>query len=124
MFCSMPAQCYYPISLFRFDYQGCGESPGDLRDMTLTDWREDCLAVLDQVTAGPQILVGSSLGGLLMLYTALKRPHRVNALVGIATAADFPRRGFQNYPQEVRDYVCCYIHVRESMYVALRKDMY
>lgn len=39
----------------RFDYQGCGDSSGDIREMTMTDWRKDILAVLDQLTAGPQV---------------------------------------------------------------------
>ena len=48
----------------RFDYSGHGESGGAFRDGTIGAWRDDALAVLDQVAAGPQILVGSSMGGL------------------------------------------------------------
>ncbi|MEC4592734.1 alpha/beta hydrolase [Nitrospirillum amazonense] len=76
----------------RFDYQGHGASSGDFRDGTIGTWAEDAVAVLDQVTEGPQILVGSSMGGWIMLLAALARPDRVRALVGIAPAPDFTER--------------------------------
>jgi pimeloyl-ACP methyl ester carboxylesterase len=72
----------------RFDYFGHGASSGDFADGTVGRWAGDVIAVLDNLTAGPQILVGSSLGGWLMLLTALARRHRIAALVGIAAAAD------------------------------------
>ncbi len=77
----------------RFDYRGCGESPGAFEDFTLEDWRDDALAVIDSV-AGPVVLVGSSMGGWIMLLAALARPGRVAALVGIAAAPDFTEWGF------------------------------
>lgn len=73
----------------RFDYQGHGESSGRFEDGTIGRWIDDALAVLDEVTSGPQLLVGSSMGGWLMLHLALARPERVCALVGIAPAPDF-----------------------------------
>lgn len=73
----------------RFDYQGHGASSGRFEDGTIGTWADDALAVLDRVTAGPQILVGSSMGGWMMLLTALRRPERVAGLVGIAPAPDF-----------------------------------
>lgn len=76
----------------RFDYQGHGVSSGDFRDGTIGTWAEDAVAVLDAVTEGPQILVGSSMGGWIMLLAALARPDRVRALVGIAPAPDFTER--------------------------------
>lgn len=72
----------------RFDYHGCGESAGSFEDFTLEDWRDDALAVID-ATTGPVILVGSSMGGWIMLLAALARPERVAALVGVAAAPDF-----------------------------------
>lgn len=78
----------------RFDYRGCGESAGDFEAFTLADWRDDVLAVIDRLTAGPVVLVGSSMGGWLMLLAALARPDRVSALVGIAAAPDFTEWGF------------------------------
>jgi pimeloyl-ACP methyl ester carboxylesterase len=72
----------------RFDYFGHGASSGDFAEATVGRWQADALAILDAVTAGPQILVGSSLGGWLMLLVALARPARVAALVGVAAAPD------------------------------------
>jgi pimeloyl-ACP methyl ester carboxylesterase len=73
----------------RFDYRGHGASTGRFADGTIGAWCADALAVLDRVTLGPQVVVGSSLGGWIMLLLALARPERVRALVGIAAAPDF-----------------------------------
>ena len=76
----------------RFDYFGHGESDGAFLDGTISRWTEDALAILDEVTDGPQILVGSSLGGWIMLNVAVARPQRVAGLIGIAAAPDFTER--------------------------------
>lgn len=73
----------------RFDYRGTGESTGDFGDGTIGSWTGDALHVLDSCTEGPQILVGSSMGGWIMLLAALARPERVAGLVGVAAAPDF-----------------------------------
>ena len=73
----------------RFDYAGHGASGGAFRDGTIGGWRDDALAVLDRVASGPQILVGSSMGGWIMLLVALARPAHVAGLVGVAAAPDF-----------------------------------
>jgi len=73
----------------RFDYQGHGESSGAFADGTIGIWSEDALAAFDELTEGPQIIVGSSMGGWMMLLTAAKRPDRTAGLVGIAAAPDF-----------------------------------
>lgn len=73
----------------RFDYFGHGRSSGDFADGTIGRWADDAVAVIDSLTAGPQILVGSSMGGWIMLLAARARPERVRALVGIAAAPDF-----------------------------------
>ena len=73
----------------RFDYSGHGASGGAFRDGTIGGWRDDALAVLDRVASGPQVLVGSSMGGWIVLLLALVRPERVAGLVGVAAAPDF-----------------------------------
>jgi pimeloyl-ACP methyl ester carboxylesterase len=73
----------------RFDYQGHGESSGEFADGTIGSWVADAVAVLDECTEGPQILIGSSMGGWIMLLVALARPDRVAGLIGIAAAPDF-----------------------------------
>lgn len=73
----------------RFDYAGHGASGGAFRDGTIGAWRDDALAVLDRVANGPQILVGSSMGGWIVLLLALARPERIAGLVGVAAAPDF-----------------------------------
>ena len=81
-------------AFLRFDYGGCGSSEGDFADQTLAGWRDDTLAMIDQVAAGPVVLVGSSMGGWLMLLAAKARPERVVGLVGVAPAPDFTDWGF------------------------------
>lgn len=76
-------------AFIRFDYGGHGRSSGVLREGTIGRWRDDALAVLNDLTDGPQILIGSSMGGWIMLLAALARPERVAALIGIAAAPDF-----------------------------------
>jgi pimeloyl-ACP methyl ester carboxylesterase len=73
----------------RFDYFGHGASSGKFEDGTIGGWLEDSLFVLDHLTEGPQIVVGSSMGGWLMVLLALRRPDRIKGLVGIASAPDF-----------------------------------
>lgn len=77
------------------DYSGCGASSGDFTEGTLTRWRDEVLAVMAAQVAGPLVLVGSSMGGWLMLLVALALPpERVAGLVGIAAAPDFTDWGF------------------------------
>lgn len=81
------------------DYSGCGESAGDFADGTLTRWRDEVLALVESNCQGPVVLVGSSMGGWLMLLAALAIPDRVHALVGIAAAPDFTDWGFTSEQQ-------------------------
>jgi pimeloyl-ACP methyl ester carboxylesterase len=73
----------------RFDYFGHGASSGDFVQGTITRWREDALAVIDELTEGPLVLVGSSMGGWIGCLAALARPERIHAMVLIAPAPDF-----------------------------------
>jgi len=73
----------------RFDYFGHGASSGEFADGTIGRWADDAVAVLDHLTDGPQVLVGSSMGGWIMLLAALARPKRIAGLVGTAAAPDF-----------------------------------
>jgi pimeloyl-ACP methyl ester carboxylesterase len=79
-------------AFLRLDYRGHGQSEGRFVDCTIGDWFADALAVFDAATAGPQILVGSSMGGWMALLLARARPDRVKAIVGIAAAPDFTTR--------------------------------
>lgn len=76
-------------SFLRFDYFGHGASSGDFVDGTIGRWREDALAAIDQLTSGPLVLVGSSMGGWMALLVALARPERVQSLLLLAPAPDF-----------------------------------
>ena len=75
--------------VLRFDYFGHGHSSGRFADGTISRWREDVLSILDGLTDGPVVLVGSSMGGWLAVLAALARPERVGGLVLVAPAADF-----------------------------------
>lgn len=88
------------LAYLRFDYLGHGQSSGAFADGTIGRWAEDAIAALDELTQGPQILVGSSMGGWIMLLCALARKQRVAGLIGIAAAPDFTeeliRRGLDD----------------------------
>ncbi len=86
----------------RFDYRGHGASGGEFRDGTIGAWKDDALAILDDVTDGPQVIVGSSMGGWIMLLMALARPERLQALIGIAAAPDFVERMWEEFPAPVK----------------------
>lgn len=73
----------------RFDYSGHGRSEGAFEDGAIGAWADDALAVVDAQTAGPQILVGSSMGAWTATLCALSRPERVAGLLFIAPAPDF-----------------------------------
>lgn len=83
-FCRRRGQAY-----LRFDYTGHGASSGAFTDGTIGAWTADAVFVLDRLTEGRQILVGSSMGGGLMVLVALARPERIAGLLGISSAPDF-----------------------------------
>ncbi|MEI4487065.1 alpha/beta hydrolase [Frigidibacter sp. MR17.14] len=76
-------------AFLRFDYSGHGQSSGAFLDGAIGDWFEDALAVIEALTTGPQVLVGSSMGGWISLLVARTIPERLAGLVTIAAAPDF-----------------------------------
>jgi pimeloyl-ACP methyl ester carboxylesterase len=76
-------------AFLRFDYSGHGQSGGRFEDGAIGDWFEDAVAAITALTEGPQILIGSSMGGWIALLVAKALPARVGGLVGIAAAPDF-----------------------------------
>ncbi|KAI8465494.1 MAG: alpha/beta hydrolase fold protein [Monoraphidium minutum] len=98
-------ECLPHCSYTRFDYRGHGESSGTFTGTHLGDWFEDALLAVDHLTddAAPLIIVGSSMGGLLALHAALRRPTRVAGLVLVAPAAGFAARRWAALPGAARD---------------------
>ncbi len=78
----------------RLDYSGCGESEGDFSDGTLSRWRDDVLLAIERLVRGPVVLVGSSMGGWLMLLVGKALGSDLAGLIGIAAAPDFTDWGY------------------------------
>ncbi len=76
-------------AFLRFDYSGHGQSSGAFEAGCIGDWAQDAMAVLAALTEGPQVLVGSSMGGWIALLVARTMPERVAGMVTIAAAPDF-----------------------------------
>ena len=91
------------IAFVRFDYRGHGESSGRFEDGCIGHWSDDAAEVLNHLTEGPQVLVGSSMGGWIALLLARRYPERVAGLVGVAAAPDFTIRRWAGLPSEVRE---------------------
>ncbi|WP_406721081.1 alpha/beta hydrolase [Thioclava litoralis] len=81
-------------SFLRFDYSGHGVSSGTFEEGAIGDWFEDAMAAITTLTSGPQVLVGSSMGGWVSLLVARTIPDRVAGLVTIAAAPDFTEDGY------------------------------
>lgn len=79
-------------AFLRFDYSAHGASSGDWLEAGIGEWKADSLAVIDALTEGPLVLVGSSMGGWMACLAAIARPERLHALVLIAPAPDFTER--------------------------------
>jgi len=76
-------------AFLRFDYFGHGQSSGAFTDGVIGRWAEDAVFALDHLTEGPQVLVGSSMGGWISMLVARERPERLRGLIGLASAPDF-----------------------------------
>jgi pimeloyl-ACP methyl ester carboxylesterase len=81
-------------AMLRLDYSGCGESEGQFEEGTLSQWADDAQMIIEANERGPVVLVGSSMGGWIMLLLALALGDQVKAMVGIAAAPDFTDWGF------------------------------
>jgi len=84
------------LSFIRFDCRGHGKSYGKFEDFTISEWKEDLINIIDNLTTGPQILIGSSMGGWLMTLTAKARTGRIIGLIGLAAAIDFGKNFYNN----------------------------
>jgi pimeloyl-ACP methyl ester carboxylesterase len=76
-------------AFLRFDYTGHGASSGEFVEGSIGDWSRDAIMAIEALTDGPLLLVGSSMGGWIMLLAALEMRERIAGLVGIAAAPDF-----------------------------------
>ncbi|MBL4806961.1 MAG: alpha/beta hydrolase [Rhodobacteraceae bacterium] len=76
-------------AFLRFDYSGHGESSGDFLEGCISDWAQDAQEIIAALTAGPQVLVGSSMGGWIALLLTRAMPEKIAGLVGVAAAPDF-----------------------------------
>ncbi len=83
-FCAAQQRAY-----LRFDCHAHGQSAGDFKDFTIGGAIQDTLYMLDTLTTGPQIIIGSSMGGWLAMQAALQRLKDVKAIIGLAPAPDF-----------------------------------
>ncbi len=78
------------------DYSGCGESEGNFAEGTLSRWAGQVVCLLSDLCVHGVVLVGSSMGGWLMLLVALELPLKIKGLIGIAAAPDFTEWGFSD----------------------------
>ena len=78
-------------SFLRFDYSGHGLSSGELKYTCFSDWYNDTQFLIKKVTQGKQLLVGSSMGGWIMLMLAKRIPNKIHSMIGLAPAPDFPK---------------------------------
>ncbi len=90
------------VATLRLDYSGHGASGGQFVYGTIGGWTADALCLIDRLTEGPLVLVGSSMGGWIALLVARARPDRVAALVGIAAAPDFTEAIWAGLSQAAR----------------------
>ncbi len=90
-------------AFLRFDYSGHGQSSGEFTDGSIGDWAEDARTVIETLTEGPQLLVGSSMGGWISALTIRAIPERIAGFIGIAAAPDFTEDSMWNgFSEEMR----------------------
>ena len=86
------------LRFIRFECRGHGKSDGKFEDFTISDWKKDLIDIIDNIAKGPQILVGSSMGGWLMFLAAKARPKRITGLIGLAAAPDYIDEFYKKLP--------------------------
>ena len=91
------------ISFLRFDCRGHGKSSGNFEDFTINDWKEDIINIIDNIARGPQILIGSSMGGWLMILASKARPKRIMGIIGLAAATDFGESIYKNLSKKNKE---------------------
>lgn len=104
-------------AFLRFDYTGHGQSTGEFLDGSIGDWARDAMIAITALTDGPQILLGSSMGGWISLLVCRAMPEKVAGLVGIAAAPDFTEDSmWDGFDKEQR------AEMADNGYVALPSD--
>ena len=94
------------LAFLRFDYSGHGASSEAFTDGCVGDWAGDAQAVIEELTEGKQILVGSSMGGWISILIAQRLPDRLAGLVTIAAAPDFTEDGlWAGFNEDTRRYL-------------------
>ena len=92
-------------SFLRFDCRGHGKSHGKFEDFTISDWKMDLLDLINNVLKGPQILIGSSMGGWLMLLAARSKKCKIVGLIGLAPAPDFTKYLYKELPKKIQNQI-------------------
>ena len=90
---------------FRFELSGHGQSSETFTDCNISTWLEDMSAVLDSLTEGPQVLVGSSIGAWLMFLYTMRNPDKVHGLIGVASAPDYTERLWKGLDKDTQQAV-------------------
>lgn len=94
----------HDLSYVRFDYFGHGQSSGDFKEGTISRWFQDALEIFDKLIKDDVILIGSSMGGWIMLLLALARKQHIKGLIGIAPAPDFTEKlMWRNFPDDIKN---------------------
>jgi pimeloyl-ACP methyl ester carboxylesterase len=104
-------------AFLRFDYSGHGQSSGVFRDGCIGEWADDAQEIIVEQTEGPQILIGSSMGGWIALLMAKRIPEKIAGLVGIAAAPDFTEDSMWDGFSDVQKSA-----IMESGYLELESD--
>jgi len=106
------------LAFLRFDCRGNGKSFGKFQNFTITDWKKDLIDLLDNITKGPQILIGSSLGGWLMMLASNSRKKRICGLLGLATACDFGNNLYSNLSSKSKN------EIKEKGFTKIKDNNY